>query len=73
MPAQLALDVTAPDESTLALLRDVLHPRLVAAAAAQQPASVQAEGRLVAYSASRAGDAEPGAGRRKQLLHGSVS
>lgn len=59
VPAHLALHVTAPDESALAFLGDVPHPRLVAPAAAQQPASVEAEGRPVAHSSARAGDAEP--------------
>lgn len=50
--------MTAPDESTLAFLGDVSHPRLVAPTAAQQPASVEAEGRPIAYSSSRTGNAK---------------
>ena len=35
VPAQLALDVAAPDEAAVALLGDVAHARLVAPAAAE--------------------------------------
>lgn len=50
--------MTAPDESTLALLGDISHSRLVTPAAAQETASVEGEGRPIAYSASRARNAE---------------
>lgn len=63
VPAEIALHVAAPDEPAVALLGDVADPRLVAPAAAQQPASVQAEGRPVAYPSSRARDAEPATAR----------
>lgn len=66
VPAQLALDVAAPNESTLALLGDVSHPRLVAPAAAQQPASVEAEGRPVTHSPSRTRNAESTADEKKK-------
>jgi hypothetical protein len=50
--------MTAPNESTFAFLSDIPHPRLVAPAAAQQPASVEAEGRPIAHSSSRTGNAK---------------
>lgn len=58
VPAQLALDVAAPDEPAVALLGDVAHAGLVAAAAAEQPAPVQAHARAVADAAPGARDAQ---------------
>lgn len=58
VPAELALHVTTPDESTPALLGHISDPRLVAPAAAQQSTAVQTQGRSVAYPSSRAGDTE---------------
>lgn len=58
MPAQVALDVAAPDELAFALLGDVAHAGLVAPAAAQEPAPVQAQGCSVAHAASGSGDSQ---------------
>jgi len=58
VPAHLALDVTAPDESALAFLSDIPHSRLVAPTAAQQPATVETEGRPIAHSSSCTRNAE---------------
>lgn len=58
--AHLALDRAAPHELAVALLLHVAYSRLVAAAAAQQLAAVEAVRRLVAQAAVGAHDAGSG-------------
>lgn len=57
-PADLAFDFAAPVEGARAPLDHLLDLRLVAAAAAHQIAAVDADRRLVAHAALRAGDAQ---------------
>lgn len=52
--AHFAFDLTTPDESAFTLLLDMSYSRLVAAATAQQSASINAMRRLIAQSPLRA-------------------
>lgn len=79
MVAHLALHLAAPHELALALLLHVPYSRLVAAAAAQQLAAVDAVRRLVAQPSAGAHDAEPAVqmesshGRAQHTYNGHVN
>lgn len=59
VPADIALDVATPDEVAATLLLHFPDARLVTAAAAEQPATVDAGARPIANSSSRPQDVQP--------------